>query len=355
MPALPGLQDLPPWAAHLCLRVESFLTGVFPESLDGRPVVLAVSGGLDSVALTVILKALSKRLGCSPAVAHMDHGLRAESCQDAAFVAGFCGEAGLPCQSVRKDVASLAQAWKTGIEDAGRRARYGWLEEVRQQRDAACVITAHHLDDLAEDQLLRLIRGVGWPALGGMRAWDAGRRVLRPLLMTRKAELRSLLEELGIAWREDASNQDPAYARNRVRADILPLFTRENSDYLGAAAELWRQARLDEIHWNDAMLSIPASSSEDGGTTFLPDSALRSSSQALRLRLYKRAVEASGPGQALAGQLHNLDEAWRNRLAGKSIQFPGGKEARVERGGISFTASLPSNPPISVDTGLPRR
>ena len=355
MPALPGLQDLPPWAAHLCLRVESFLTGVFPDTLDGRPMVLAVSGGLDSIALAVIFQALSKRLGCSLTIAHIDHGLRVESGQDAVFVDGFCSEAGLPCQSVRRDVRALAQAWKTGIEDAGRRARYDWLEEVRQQRNAACVVTAHHLDDLAEDQLLRLIRGAGWPALGGMRAWDGARRVLRPLLMTRKAELRRLLEELGLLWREDASNQDPAYARNRVRADILPLLTRENSDYLGAAAELWRQARLDEIHWNDVMLGVSISPSGDGEPLFLPDATLRASSQALRLRLYKRAVDAAGPGQALAGQLHNLDEAWRKRLTGKTIQFPGGKEARVERDGISFAASLPSNSPISVDTGLPRR
>jgi len=307
------------------------------------------------MALTVIFHALSRRLGCSLTVAHMDHGLRAESGQDAVFVGGFCCEAGLSCQSVRRDVRALAQAWKTGIEDAGRRARYEWLEEVRRQRDAVCVITAHHLDDLAEDQLLRLIRGAGWPALGGMRAWDGARRVLRPLLMTRKAELRRLLEDLGLPWREDASNQDPAYARNRVRADILPILTRENSDYLGAAAELWRQARLDEIHWNDAMLGVSIGPPEDGGTVFLPDTTLRSSSQALRLRLYKRAVDAAGPGQALAGQLHNLDEAWRKRLTGKIIQFPGGKEARVERDGISFAASLPSNPPISVDTDLPRR
>lgn len=355
MPALPGLQDLPPWAAHLCLRVESFLTGVFPDTLDGRPVVLAVSGGLDSMALTVIFQALSRRLGCSLTVAHMDHGLRAESGQDAVFVGGLCCEAGLSCQSVRRDVRALAQAWKTGIEDAGRRARYEWLEEVRRQRDAACIVTAHHLDDLAEDQLLRLIRGAGWPALGGMRAWDGARRVLRPLLMTRKAELRRLLEDLGLPWREDASNQDPAYARNRVRADILPILTRENSDYLGAAAELWRQARLDEIHWNDAMLGVSIGPPEGGGAVFLPDTTLRSSSQALRLRLYKRAADAAGPGQALAGQLHNLDEAWRKRLTGKIIQFPGGKEARVERDGISFAASLPSNPPIGVDTDLPRR
>ncbi|KAF0232558.1 MAG: tRNA(Ile)-lysidine [Desulfovibrionaceae bacterium] len=355
MPALPGLQDLPPWAARLCLRVESFLSDVFPETLEGRPVVLAVSGGLDSIALTVVFQALSKRLGYSLIVAHMDHGLRAESAQDAAFVANFCQETGLPCRGVRRDVAALAQAWKTGIEDAGRRARYDWLEEVRQQREAVCIAMAHHLDDLAEDQLLRLIRGAGWPALGGMRAWDGTRRVLRPLLMTRKAELRRLLEELGLPWREDASNQDPAYARNRVRADILPLLTRENSDYLGAAAELWRQARLDEIHWNHAMLAASDSPSQGEGPVFLTNTTLRSSSQALRLRLYKRAVDAAGPGQALAGQLHNLDKAWRKRLTGKTIQFPGGKVARVERGGISFAASLSSNSPISVDTGLPRR
>jgi tRNA(Ile)-lysidine synthase len=355
MPALPGLQDLPPWAAHLCLRVESFLTGVFPETLADRPVVLAVSGGLDSVALTVIFKALSRRLGCSLTVAHMDHSLRAQSDLDATFVTDFCRESGLPCLVVRQDVAALAQAWRTGIEDAGRRARYDWLEQVRQQRNAICVITAHHLDDLAEDQLLRLIRGAGWPALGGMRAWDGTRRVLRPLLMTRKAELRRLLEELGLPWREDASNLDPAFARNRVRADILPLLTRENSDYLGAAAELWKQARMDEIHWDDAMLAVSDSPPVGGGTVFLTDTTLRASSQALRLRLYKRAVDAAGSGQALAGQLHNLDEAWRNRLTGKTIQFPGGKVARVERGGISFRASLPSNSPISVDTGLPRR
>jgi len=355
MSPLPGLQNLPPWAAHLCLRVESFLTSVFPDTLDARPVVLAVSGGLDSMALTVIIQALSKRLGCSLAVAHMDHGLRPESDQDAAFVAAFCSDAGLPCLSVRRDVGALAQAWKTGIEDAGRRARYDWLEEVRQRLDAMCVMTAHHLDDLAEDQLLRLIRGAGWPALGGMRAWDGSRRILRPLLMTRKAELRRLLEELGLAWREDASNQDPAYARNRVRADILPLLTRENSDYLGAAAELWQQARLDEIHWNDAMLAASGSLSGEGGPVFLTDSTLHSGSQALRLRLYKRAVEAAGPGQALAGQLHNLDEAWRKRLTGKVIQFPGGKTARVERGGILFAAPMPPTSPIGVDTDLPRR
>ena len=355
MPAPPGLQDLSPWAAHLCLRVESFLSGLLPEGLRERRIVAAVSGGLDSVALAVILQALSPRLGCILSVAHMDHCLRPESGQDAAFVAGFCRSMNLRCHAEVQDVHALARSLKTGIEDAGRRARYRWLENVRQQAGAACVVTAHHLDDLAEDQLLRLIRGAGWPALGGMRAWDDKRRVLRPLLMTQKAELRRLLEELGFCWREDTSNQDPAFTRNRVRRDILPLLIRENPDYPGAAAELWRQARLDEIHWDNEVLSVHNLSHDDKQPGFIPNESLRSCSQALRLRLYKRAVEAAGPGQALSTQLHALDEAWRKHSTGKEFQFPGGKIARVERGGISFVGSASPQTPIDVDTALPRR
>ena len=336
MPAPADLKDLPPWAAHLCLRVESFLKSLIPDGLEGTSLVLAVSGGLDSTALALILKLLSPRLKISLKAAHLDHCLRPESDQDAAFAASFCGGLGLASQIGSLDVRALAEAWNTGIEDAGRRARYAWLDEIREQAGAFAVLTAHHVDDLAEDQLLRLARGTGWPALGGMPAWDPRRRILRPLLMTPKAELRRLLQELDIPWREDQTNTDQSFTRNRVRRDILPLFVRENPDYLSAAAELWRQARLDEIHWNDAVLSVEKEAPTEGQRSYLPNESLRACSQALRLRLYKRAVEALGPGQPVSAALHGLDEAWRNRSSGKRFQFPGGKEARVEHNGISF-------------------
>jgi tRNA(Ile)-lysidine synthase len=351
--------------------------------IEGRALVLAISGGLDSTALAVILKLLAPRLGMSLSAAHLDHGLRPESGEDAAFCAAFCAEMGIPFVSVARDVRTLSGAWNTGIEDAGRKARHAWLEETRERFGAFAVVMAHHLDDLAEDQLMRLTRRAGWPALGGMKAWDPARRILRPLLMTPKGDLRRLLTELDVAWREDATNADPAFTRNRVRRDILPLFVRENPDYLGACAELWRQARLDEIHWNDALSAALVTDRADGGqdgsgivssnshasrdeSFFLPDASrtslswpeflsnesLDACSQALRLRLYKRTVEALGPGQALSAALHGLDEAWRNRSTGKRFQFPGGKEARVERGGISFQ---PGPMPLSVDTSKAER
>ncbi len=350
MTAPSGLSGLPPRQAHLCLKVEAFIRSLVPGALDGRPLILALSGGVDSTALAVILKALSPRLGCSVLAAHMDHCLREESALDAEACAALCESLGLELTSVRTRVQELAASWGTGIEDAGRRARYDWLEELRRERDGFAVVTAHQLNDLAEDQLMRLIRGAGWPALGGMPAWDENRRILRPLLMTSKADLEELLHAANVSWREDGSNQDPAFMRNRVRMDILPLFVRENPDYLSASAELWRQARLDAIHWDDAVLKAKIDPTDVDGGCFIPDATLKGSSQALRLRLYKRAVESLGPGQPLSAALHGLDEAWRNRSTGKRFQFPGGKEAKVERGGVSFHPGQPSD---GVDSSLP--
>ncbi|MBI4959444.1 MAG: tRNA lysidine(34) synthetase TilS [Desulfovibrio sp.] len=347
MPVPAGLQDLSPWGAHLCLRVEAFLKELIPDGLEGRSFVLALSGGLDSTALALIMRLLTPRLGADFTAAHLDHGLRPESGKDATACAAFCERINLSCQCGFQNVRALANDWKTGIEDAGRRARYAWLEEIRERSGAFAVLCAHHLNDLAEDQLMRLTRGGGWPALGGMPAWDPGRRILRPLLMTPKADLQRLLEETGTAWREDESNTDQAFMRNRVRSDILPLFIRENLDYLGAAAELWKQARIDEIHWNNEVLAHDPAAGSPQETHVLSNNTLKGCSQALRLRMYKRCVEAIGPGQPLAPTLHGLDEAWSKRSIGKTFQFPGNKVARIEREGIVF---LPAASPTGVDT-----
>lgn len=350
MAPAPGLRDLPPGCARLCLKVEAFTASLAPEGLRGGALVAAFSGGLDSTALLVILSVLAPRMGFTLSAAHLDHGLRPASAQDALFCRDFCRERSIEFESARRDVTALAASWGTGVEDAGRRARYAWLEEVRQRRGALAVACGHQLDDLAEDQLMRLARGAGWPALGGMPAWDARRRLLRPLLLTPKDELRGFLRECGIVWREDETNQDEAFTRNRVRAQVLPLFVRENPDYLANAAERWRQARIDETHWNEEVLRAGGGAFSSAREVFLTASVLGGASQALRLRLYKRAVESLGPGQPLADTLHGLDRAWRERSTGKAFQFPGAKLARVERGGIRF---LPAQPATSVDTSLP--
>ena len=329
------LQALPSWAARLCLDAERFLRHACPEDLAGKRLLLAVSGGIDSTAMALILSALAPRLGVGLTCAHMDHGLRPDSHLDARQADDLCRTLGLDCRQERRDVRALAECWRTGLEDAGRRARQDFLERARHEAGAAVVCLAHQLDDLAEDQLMRALRGAGWPALGGMRAWDPARRLLRPLLMTPKSSLRRLLEATNLTWREDPSNQSRDFTRNRVRQDLLPTMLRENPDYLRTAAELWRQARADETHWNHEISCLDTGQSSPLGR-LLPGRTLQGASQALRLRLFKRCVEAAGPGQALAATLHALDEAWLKRLTSKVFFFPGGATAVVEREGVRF-------------------
>ena len=345
-----GLGELSPWAAHFCLGIEAFLKEQIPIPLAGQSVLAAFSGGLDSTALLHILRLLAPRLGFTLHAAHLDHGLRPESAAQAQTVVQLCQDLGLACAVRAVDVAALSRQGGQGLEETGRRVRYAFLEEVRSETGAATVVTAHQLDELAEDVLMRLLRGTGWPGLGGMLAWDPRRRLLRPLLLTPKEDLRRFLGELGQGWLEDSSNTDRAFLRNRVRLDLLPLFKRENPQFVQVTAELWRQARIDASFFEDMTAKSIAPTQEPGREHFLGNEALLALPQALRLRLYKRTVENLGPGQPLAQTLRGLDLAWSAKRVGSVFQFPGGKEAKVERLGISFKPGAAADQTLTRNT-----
>ncbi len=328
------LQTLDPAGARLALKVERF----FLDQLDAhglpRParLLLALSGGLDSTALAVLLHCCAPRLELELCAAHLDHGLRPESPADAEAVASLCAFLHISLRSSRTDVAAMADTRHLGLEQAGREARYDFLEAMRHESGAAFICTGHQLNDLAEDQLMRLARGAGWPGLAGMPAVDASRLLARPLLLTPRAALRVFLENHDIPWREDPSNSDEAFTRNRVRHSLLPLLSRENPNYLETAAGLWRLGRLDEDYWRDAVADTGL---EVGGEApFLSGKRLRASPRALRLRVLKSAVEAAGPGQALLEGLFRLDCAIMSKRTGAQVQFPGAKVAKVTRDGV---------------------
>ena len=211
---VPGLQALPSRLAHLCLDVERFCRHSL-KMADGDTWLLAVSGGADSTALLCIMALLAPQHDWQLHVATVDHQLRPESAEDAAFVAGLCRGWRIPCRILTADVPRLARQEGLGTEEAARRARYALLEQARQACGATAILLGHHRSDVTEDQMLRFLRGTGWPALGGMRAEDAERHLLRPLLRTDKHALKELLHCCGILWREDASNADTRYTRNR--------------------------------------------------------------------------------------------------------------------------------------------
>ncbi|MEW5772664.1 MAG: tRNA lysidine(34) synthetase TilS [Thermodesulfobacteriota bacterium] len=328
------LQALPPRAAHFCLGVERFLRRELAADLDGAVVVAGFSGGPDSTALLLCLECLAPRLGFSLQAAHLDHGLRPESRAEADRAERFCSGLGIPFASCAADTATLARERGVGIEEAGRELRYAFFAECLAGHSKAFLALGHTLDDLAEDQLMRLIRGAGWPGLGGMPAFDPGRHLLRPLLLTPKSDVLDFLADLGAEYASDASNADQAFLRNRVRSGILPLLRAENPAYLDAAAGLWRLAQLDR-----EVLDSRCAAPEPGpdGRIALPRSALAALPRALRLRLFKSCLERLGPGQPLLDGLLRLDEVLLAGASGKAVQFPGRKTARLQRDALVFS------------------
>jgi tRNA(Ile)-lysidine synthase len=212
---------------------------------DGAAVLLAVSGGPDSTALLHGAARLAPGHGWRLTVAHLDHALRPGSADEAAGVEAAAARLGLSVQVHRTNVAALASAEHRSLEDAGRQARYRFLEEAAARLGPDTLIaTAHTADDSAETVLLRLARGSG---LRGVRGIPARRgRIVRPLLAARRTVLRSALDAAGIEYVTDPSNVDPAHARNRLRADLLPALERLNPAAVDALLRFGHLAADDD-------------------------------------------------------------------------------------------------------------
>ncbi len=188
------------------------------------PVVVAVSGGADSVGLLLGLLQLGPTVGRRLVVAHAEHDLRAEAPADRAFVTRLAEGIGAPVAWRRLTVRDPAAVRGEGLEGRARRLRYGFLADVARETGAHHVLVAHTADDQAETILHRVLRGTGVAGLAGMRRTRVladGIALVRPLLSVSRATMRRFLADLGQAWREDATNTDTSRARNFLRHEIL--------------------------------------------------------------------------------------------------------------------------------------
>ncbi len=325
--------------ARECLRLERTL--LHYGASRGQSLLLAVSGGADSTALTIILALLAPRQDWRPHVCTVHHGLRPEADAECAQVRHLCAALRLPHHVRHAPVRDMAREAGTGLEETARKARYVLLEEVRQQTGCHWLLTGHQREDLCEDQLMRLLRGTGWPALGGMSACDPERRLLRPFLHLSGKTLRQWLTDWGIPWSEDSSNNDPAFLRNRLRHSVLPLLEAENPAYGESVSRLWQLAQLDAGYWEstlDSALALTPWQQTENGIT-LPRALLRAHPPAVRLRLYLRALRRLNRrygGQARAERLLALDDAWQNGRGNTRFQFPGGLVAVLRSGAVTF-------------------
>ncbi len=193
----------------------------------GDRVLVAVSGGPDSMVLLRILADLRAVLGIDLAVGHVDHGLRTASQRDAAFVAAQAAALALPCFSRCVDVRERARQTGASIETAAREARYEALREAAVEAGADRIATGHTATDQAETVLMRLMRGTGPLGLTGIEASTA-HGIVRPLLCATADEVRRYALDQGIPTTDDATNRDPRHFRNRVRMTLLPRMRDEN-------------------------------------------------------------------------------------------------------------------------------
>jgi tRNA(Ile)-lysidine synthase len=244
----------------------------------GDRVLVAVSGGPDSVALLYLLHKLSYPV----VAAHLNHGTRgAESDADAALARALADRLGIPFCEERRDVPAEVAREGRNFHEYARAVRYAFLCRAAREQGCAAVATGHHADDATETLLMRLVRGTGPRGLAGIPPvsdWD-GVRVVRPLIECRRSEILAYLGERGIEWREDSSNAQPKYLRNRVRRELLPLLERDfnpqvreginrlaralrsEDDYLSAQAEAFlrgcmRGEMLDRAAFSQGHLAL---------------------------------------------------------------------------------------------------
>jgi tRNA(Ile)-lysidine synthase len=289
---------------------------------DDAALVLAVSGGPDSMGL---LHGAARLVGSGAVrwhltVAHLDHGLRADSADDASFVADAAAALDLPVAVRRADVGALARAEGRSIEEAGREARYRFLEDVAPGGEL--IATAHTLDDAAETVLLNLVRGSGLAGAAGIPARRG--RVIRPLLGERRATLRALLDGAGLAYRLDPSNEDRAFLRNRVRGELVPILEELRP---GAIDRIGRFARLsadDDALLDDiAAAELARRTAEDGAIDWREPPP-----PALGRRVLRQAIGQPAPN---AERVEALLEAAASDRGGVEIELGGGRTASVRQ------------------------
>ena len=299
--------------------------------------VVAVSGGADSVALLRALVAA----GCGPlTVAHLNHRLRAdESDADEAFARELATHLGVGFRSERTDVATFAQG--DNLEATARRVRYEFFDRVARQVGAAWIATGHTADDQAETILHRLVRGTGLQGLRGIAPERAGTpTIIRPLLAVTRADILDYLATLDQPFREDRSNADPRFTRNRIRADLLPLLKTFNTDVVAALNRLAEQAgeAHDVIAEQGRALLVRAERPRAGDAVILdPAELLRSSPVVIRTALRFVWEREGWPlGEMGHDQWERAVAVVRGEAGG--WDFPGGVSAR-RRGRVVQLAS----------------
>lgn len=327
----------PDSAALLPLR-QALAAALTACDMRGKTLLVAVSGGGDSLALLYALHQAQAEFDLRLCGAHLNHTLRGdESDADSAFVAAEFRRLGIPYTLQSADVAAYRRAHRLSMEDAARRVRYAFLADAAAHHAAHAVAVAHTADDQAETLLMNIIRGSGLDGLSGMQTLDrlaidaANLTLFRPLLGVSRAQTYAYCDALGLRPRQDASNLSLEHTRNRIRLELMPMLERFNPAARDALLRLARNAAEDAEYiraqtnpvWQD--IARQSDAVEGEGVIALNTQALARQHPAVQSRILRRAVQAvKGSADGIARR-HILD---MRRLidgpAGRTLHLPDG-------------------------------
>ena len=335
----------------------------------GSTVLCAVSGGADSVCLLHALYHLRPRLRFELAAAHYNHRLRGQASDgDARFVEQFvqlcCGPQrlsdGTLLPAVRfygggGDVAAQARYLGQGIEETAREMRYAFLRETARRIGADRIATAHHADDNLETILLHLARGSGLRGLGGIRPVQGP--LIRPLLTTGRREIEAYLSFYGLPHREDHSNRDESFARNRIRHQVSPVLEDLYPGLNRRTAETAALLRADEDCLSQlARQAVVHAEERADGDIAIPAADIAEQHDAVAARMVRLLLEqvSGGRQNRYAVHLSKVVELCRRGSPSARLLLPGGLMVRREYGTLILSTHSPAPAPLSpVPAALP--
>ena len=308
-------------------RVKAALERVGYSGADNL-LVVAVSGGPDSLALLYALMSLKETAGLRLHVAHLDHNFRGEDAEeDALFVGTVAKRLGLTVTVEKADPTIHQSEGRTSsFEESAREVRYSFLGRVARENGAAAVALGHTADDLAETVLMRIIRGAGLHGLRAMvelstwrsRTFDQEAVLFRPLLEVTKRDTVAYCQKLGIAFREDPANRLIRFTRNRVRHELLPELANYNPRIKESLVRLARSASLEADYLEQELDRVwPTAARQEGDSVVLDSRLLQLLHPFLRSMVLRRAY------QQLTGDTRRLEEAHLKAMEGLASAPPG--------------------------------
>ena len=319
------------------------------DDVRGEHLLIALSGGADSVALACLLARSREECALRLTAAHLNHGLRGSDADaDAALCRKLCAKLGIELIEGRADVPRIARDSAQGLEAAARKARYRFLREVRLRCGADRIALAHHLDDQAETVLMHLLRGAGPEGVCGMARVSGD--LYRPLLEVRKSALVQYLEATGISWREDATNAVADNPRNALRLNVLPEIEKSYPSAAEAIARYARIARIESDCIGRQTDAFMESRAHRGPYGWRIEAA--NAEEAVLRRCIRRICGSDLPAQRLDAAV----SLWQ--LSRGRAELGGGWTAERTNGALYLlpaTAQIPTEVPLNLrgDTVLP--